>query len=256
MFADDEARLLIEAARSSSELDELARRRVAGEPLEHLVGWAMFCGLRVQLGPGVFVPRPRSEFLVEQAVAALADTVARPAVVVDLCCGSGAIGLAVATRVATINTGASIELHASDIDPVSIGWAAENLRGIGAQTYCGNLFESIPSRLQRNVDLVVANVPYVPTSDLGLLPSEARKHEPAAALDGGRDGLDVLRSAADAARSWLREGGQMLVETSERQRPMAVECLRQLGFAATSVSNSESSAVVVTGRWQAKSLHT
>lgn len=253
VFAEDEARLLIGAAQSPSELDELAGRRIAGEPIEHLIGWAMFCGRRVRVGPGVFVPRPRSELLVEQAVEMLAESAGRQAVVVDMCCGSGAIGSSVARAVKSTD---GIEVHACDIDPVAISWAAENLRDLDAHIYVGNLFEPLPLRLQGKVDVVVANVPYVPTSEIGLLPSEARDHEPLAALDGGRDGLDVFRSVADAARSWLRDGAYLLAETSEHQEPAALEALRQLGFEATATSSSDSSAVVVTGRWQVKSLQT
>lgn len=253
MFAEDEAQLLVDAAQTSSDLDDLATRRVAGEPLEHIVGWALFYGRRVRLGRGVFVPRPRSELLVEQVVTRLGEIVGRRAVVVDMCCGSGAIGLAVATSAAGA---VDVELHACDIDPVAATWAIENLRDLDAHTYVGDLFDPLPLRLQRSVDVVVANVPYVPTSELSLLPSEARDHEPIAALDGGPDGLDVLRSVADAARRWLRAGGYVLVETSERQEPVAVDVLYQLGFDAASASSSESSAVVVTGRWQEKFLHT
>lgn len=253
VFAEDEAQLLVDAAQTSSDLDDLATRRVAGEPLEHIVGWALFYGRRVRLGRGVFVPRPRSELLVEQVVTRLGEIVGRRAVVVDMCCGSGAIGLAVATSAAGA---VDVELHACDIDPVAATWAIENLRDLDAHTYVGDLFDPLPLRLQRSVDVVVANVPYVPTSELSLLPSEARDHEPIAALDGGPDGLDVLRSVADAARRWLRAGGYVLVETSERQEPVAVDVLYQLGFDAASASSSESSAVVVTGRWQEKFLHT
>src|ERR671933_2731246 len=110
VFAEDEARLLRAQARTPTELALLTRRRVAGEPLEHVLGWAEFAGLRVAVEPGVFVPRHRSEFLVEQAAAA----VPHARVVVDLCCGSGALGAALLQRLG------AVELHAADVDPVAV----------------------------------------------------------------------------------------------------------------------------------------
>src|SRR6185437_12838678 len=148
VFAEDEAQLLVDAAQTSSDHDDLATRRVAGEPLEHIVGWALFYGRRVRLGRGVFVPRPRSELLVEQVVTRLGEIVGRRAVVVDMCCGSGAIGLAVATSAAGP---VDVELHACDIDPVAATWAIENLRDLDAHTYVGDLFDPLPLRLQRSV---------------------------------------------------------------------------------------------------------
>src|SRR6478609_8571148 len=150
VFAEDEARLLLAEAVSPAELDALVARRVAGEPLEHVLGWAEFCGLRVAVAPGVFVPRRRTEALVEEAV-----TLSRPgAVVVDLCCGSGALGLAVATSVA------DIELLAADVDPAAVTCAAENVAPVGGRAYAGDLFAPLPEELRGRVDLLMANVPY------------------------------------------------------------------------------------------------
>src|ERR687889_1157301 len=109
VFAEDEARLLLDAAGTPAELEELVQRRVAGEPLEHLLGWAEFCGLRIAVAPGVFVPRRRTELLVRQA-AALAPP---GAVVVDLCCGSGAVAAVLSTLLHRP------EIHASDVDPAA-----------------------------------------------------------------------------------------------------------------------------------------
>src|SRR3954469_3910348 len=102
VFAEDEARLLLREARTADELETLVGRRGGGEPLERGVGWAEFAGLRIAVGPGVFVPRRRTEVLVEEAAALAAPG----AVVVDLCCGSGALGVAVASAVG------EVELHA------------------------------------------------------------------------------------------------------------------------------------------------
>ncbi|WP_033440003.1 putative protein N(5)-glutamine methyltransferase [Saccharothrix sp. NRRL B-16314] len=242
VFAEDEARLLAAAARTPAEFEVLTARRVAGLPLEHVVGWAEFCGLRVAVDPGVFVPRRRTELMVRVAVAG-----ARPgAVVVDLCCGSGAVGAAVADRVA------GVELHAVDIDPAAVRCARRNVRvprdGGRGLVYEGDLYAPLPASLAGRVDVVVANAPYVPTGAIGLMPPEARDHEPRVALDGGADGLDVQRRViADAAR-WLAPGGRLLVETGARQAAGTVAAFARGGLRAEVVSDAELSATVVVGR--------
>ncbi|PZS36356.1 MAG: putative protein N(5)-glutamine methyltransferase, partial [Pseudonocardiales bacterium] len=156
VFAEDEARLLIAAARAPADLAALVERRAAGEPLEYVLGWAEFCGMRITVDPGVFVPRRRTEFLVHQALACLDRLAPSPAaaVVVDLCCGSGAVGAAlVAAR-------PGIELTAVEVDPVAVRCARRNL--VGAQVYEGDLYEPLPGALAGRVDVLVANVPYVP----------------------------------------------------------------------------------------------
>ena len=171
------------------------------------------------VAPGVFVPRPRSEALVAEAVA-LAPA---GAVVVDLCCGSGAIGLAVVSRV----DGA--ELHAADLDPAALDCARRNLTGIG-EVYPGDLFAALPPSLRGRTDLIVANAPYVPTAELPLLPREARDHEPSHALDGGRDGLAVHRRIAPEARSWLAPAGHLLTETTPAQASAAAALFTDHGL--------------------------
>ena len=159
VFAEDEARLLLAEAGPGA-LEALVARRVAGEPLEHVLGWAGFCGLRVAVAPGVFVPRRRTEALAEEGVA-----LSRPgAVVVDLCCGSGALGLAVAASVA------DVELHAADVDPAAVACARANLAGVGGRAYAGDLFGALPGELRGRVDLLLANVPYVPSDAIALMP--------------------------------------------------------------------------------------
>jgi release factor glutamine methyltransferase len=220
VFAEDEARLLTAAARTPAELAAMVDRRAAGQPLEHVLGWAEFCGLRIAVDPGVFVPRRRTEFLVRQAIAAAPP---RP-VVVDLCCGSGAVGAALAAAL----DGA--ELHAADIDPAAVRCARRNLAPAGGRVYAGDLFGPLPAALRGRVDVLAANVPYVPTGEVALLPAEARLHEPPAALDGGGDGLDVLRRVAAEAPLWLAEGGSLLTETSERQQQAACDTARRAGL--------------------------
>jgi release factor glutamine methyltransferase len=237
VFAEDEARLLLDAAQDGAELEALLRRRTAGTPLEHLLGWAQFRGLRVEVDPGVFVPRVRTGFLVEQAV-----TLARPGVVVlDLCCGCGAIGLAVAVALGPV------ELHAADVDPVAVRCARRNLASVGGQVHLGDLYAGLPPSLRGRVDVLVANVPYVPTEQIALMPTEARDCEPITALDGGADGLDVLRRVAAQAGSWLAPGGHLLIETSDGQLPAALSCLDAAGLPARAAADEELGATVVIG---------
>jgi release factor glutamine methyltransferase len=240
VFAEDEARLLTAAADTPAGLAALVERRVAGEPLEHLLGWAEFCGLRIAVDPGVFVPRRRTALLVREAVALLAGRAA-PATVVDLCCGSGALAAAVAAAVGPVT------LHATDVDPAAVRCARRNLAGAGGQVHEGDLDAPLPPGLRGRVDVLVANVPYVPTAELPLMPPEARDHEPRAALDGGGDGLDVLRRVATAAPAWLAPGGHLLVETSARQAAQAAEAFAAAGLAARVVTDDDLGATAVVG---------
>jgi len=214
----------------------MVSRRAAGEPLEQVIGWAEFCGLRMTVAPGVFVPRRRTEFLVRQA-AALAPP---GAVIVDLCCGAGAIGAALAAAVA------GAEVHAADVDPAAVRCARQNLPA--GHVYEGDLYGPLPAGLRGRVQVLAANVPYVPTGEIRYLPPEARVHEPSVALDGGQDGLDVLRRVAAAAPAWLAPGGHLLSETSERQAPLAERVLAAAGLAAQVVSSDDLGATVVTGQ--------
>lgn len=160
VFADDEAALLVAEAGTPAELAAMVDRRAAGWPLEQVVGWAEFCGRRIAVEPGVFVPRVRTECLAHHAtelVRSSAHPDARPLVVVDLCCASGAVGVAIAAALG------DVELHACDIDPAAVHCARRNVPDIGGQVYEGDLVEPLPPRLLGRVDLLVANVPYVPT---------------------------------------------------------------------------------------------
>ena len=250
VFAEDEARLLIAAARTPAGLAALVGQRAAGQPLEHVLGWAEFCGLRIAVDPGVFIPRRRTEFLVRRA-AALARRAAAPArqdparpravAVVDLCCGSGAVGAALAASLG------QVELHAADIDPAAVRCARRNVAAAGGQVYQGDLYGPLPARLRGRIDILAANVPYVPSGEVGLLPPEARAHEPRVALDGGADGLEVLRRVAAGAPRWLAPGGHLLVETSERQAPLAAEAIGHDGLQPRVAHSSRLNATVVIG---------
>ncbi|TQN41592.1 release factor glutamine methyltransferase [Blastococcus colisei] len=235
VFAEDEARLLAAEAGSPARLEELVLRRVAGDPLEHLLGWAEFCGLRIAVAPGVFVPRRRSELLVAQA-AALAPS--RP-VVVDLCCGSGAVAAALS---AVLD---APEVHASDLDPAAVDCARCNLPY--GTVHAGDLFGALPAHLHGRVDVIVANVPYVPSAAVALMPPEAREHEPRVALDGGADGLDVARRVVAGARVWLASAGSLLFEVGNAQVPTAVRVVAEAGLVPRVVTDDELSATVVVG---------
>ena len=265
VFAEEEAAILAGTARTPAELDAMVARRAAGEPLEQVVGWAEFCGRRVFVDPGVFVPRRRSEFLVSVALGFARE---RPRggradgapVIVDLCCGTGALGLAVAAGLA-VELGRpatpgpekglallpGVELYAADLDPAAVAGARRNVEPAGGHVYAGDLFAALPDSLRGRISVLICNAPYVPTAEIAFMPAEAREHEAPMALDGGTDGLAILRRAAAGAGSWLTPGGVLLVETSERQAPSMTAAMTAAGLAARVHEDDDSGATVVTG---------
>jgi release factor glutamine methyltransferase len=136
------------------------------------------------------------------------------------------------------------EVHAVDIDPATVRCALRNVPG---HVYLGDLYQPLPVRLKGRVGLVTANVPYVPTGEIGFLPPEARAHEPRVALDGGPDGLDVLRRVAAGAPEWLAPGGHLLIETSERQAPLAAADFASSGLIVQVATSADLNATVVIG---------
>ncbi|MGQ7297299.1 putative protein N(5)-glutamine methyltransferase [Quadrisphaera sp. KR29] len=256
VFAEEEAALLLQERLPAAELEARVRRREAGEPLELVLGWAAFAGLRVRTAPGVFVPRRRSELLVREGLAVLVGRAARadgqegPLVVVDLCCGTGALGAALA--VAAARERVAVRLHAADVDPLATACAAQNLRelapGAAAGVHTGDLYGALPAGVVGRVDLLVVNAPYVPSASVALMPPEAREHEPRAALDGGADGLDLHRRVAAGARSRLAPGGVLLLETSEPQAELTARACRQGGLEAAVVHDADLGAACVLAR--------
>ena len=236
VFAEDEARLLLESARSPHELREMLHRRVSGEPLEHVVGWADFSGIRVAVAPGVFVPRQRTQFLAEQAIRSVLST--RP-VVVELCCGAGAVSAAILAALPCA------DLHAADVDEAAVRCAALNLPS--AQVHLGDLYEPLPATLRGHIDVLVANAPYVPTDAISLMPPEARDHEPRGALDGGTDGLDVHRRIAADAPAWLAPGATLVIEVSEAQVPTASAIMAAAGLTVEVTRSHDLDATVLVG---------
>ncbi|MFJ8356462.1 putative protein N(5)-glutamine methyltransferase [Bacillus paramycoides] len=237
VFAEDETRLLISEARTPEDLKKMVEMRADGLPLEYVVGYAEFCGLRIEVDQGVFVPRQRTEFLVHQAEAlsCFGD------IVVDLCCGSGAVGVALATALG------QVELYSVDIDPVAVRCASRNVTDFGGHVFEGDLYTALPHSIKGHVNTLVANVPYVPTKAIKLLPQEARLHEPKRALDGGEDGLDIQRRVAKEAILWLAPGGHLLIETSEMQATQTFEIFAGAGLTTKVARDEELDATVVIG---------
>jgi release factor glutamine methyltransferase len=189
VFAEDEARLL-------DGREDLVERRIAGERIEHLLGWADFGGVRIAIEPGVFIPRPQTVALAKDAVAA------HPEVVLDLFSGSGAIA-------------AYVQAHAPDARVVAGELDVHQcLRRNVREVHTSDVDAGIPTELEGRVDVLTANVPYVPTSALEYVPHDG---EPVSALDGGADGLDWLRRVVTIAPRWLRPGGIVLMEAARHQ---------------------------------------
>jgi release factor glutamine methyltransferase len=225
VFAEEEAELIAAAATSSGHLDDLLRRRVAGEPLETILGWAEFCGLRVVVLPGVFVPRARTGLIVRRASAS------QPSVVLDLCCGSGAVAAVLQRDLP------NAEVHCADIDPVAVECARRNVNP--ARVHEADLFDGIPAALKGRVDVITMSPPYVPTEHLATMPIEAREHEPRRALDGGVDGLEIARHALAEAGPWLAPHGRFLFETSRGQSRAAAAAAAAAGWVATVCTDDE-----------------
>jgi release factor glutamine methyltransferase len=236
VFAEDEAGLIVATARDAAEVAAMVDQRVGGLPLEYVVGWASFRGLRIAVDPGVFIPRRRTEFLVTEALRVTAPG----AVVLDLGCGSGALGAAVAAE-------RQVSLYAADIELAAVRCARRNLVPWGGSVYQGDLFSALPEQLRGRIDVLLANVPYVPTNEIRLLPPEARLFEPHVTLDGGPDGLATLRRVASGALDWLADGGHLFVEMSEHQAPLAAVVLREHGLDARITSDDDLGATVVHG---------
>ena len=221
-----EADALLEAANDGAgPIDRLVARRLEGEPLPWITGWVRFCGVRVLVEPGVFVPRPQTEALVRRAVELLpADGIA-----VDLCAGSGAIAVVLRAE------RPSAKVIATDVDPVAVACARRN----GVEALLGDLDEPLPAALRERVDVVTAVVPYVPTEELHLLPHDVLAHEPARALDGGPGGTALLERAARAAARWLRPGGAVLLELGGDQADELSATMAGAGLTAIRVHRDD-----------------
>ncbi|WP_344775546.1 HemK/PrmC family methyltransferase [Gryllotalpicola kribbensis] len=272
MFAEDEARLLLDEARDAAQLERLVARRVAGEPLEYVLGWVEFAGLRLAVAPGVFVPRRRTELLLELAQEAVSIRAARESTsgdtarestsggaaresaggppggstrrsrmetapsLLEVCCGVAPVATAVKRRMPEAS------VVASDLDPAAVAVARTNLETLGGTVVEGDLFAALSGG---RFDVIVANAPYVPSSEVVNMPREAREFEHPLALDGGDDGLALHRRIADEAAAWLAPGGTVLVETSRRQAPRDREIFEAHGWRVELVRDDELDATAV-----------
>ncbi|QCU79353.1 SAM-dependent methyltransferase [Citricoccus sp. SGAir0253] len=213
VFAEEEAAELRRAAPDPRRLEGLVRRRLDGEPLEHVVGRVGFHGLRLAVGPGVFVPRQRSSLLADVALAAVraaAHATGRPPVFLEAFAG-------VAPLAAVVRAGApGASVHATDLDGLALRHARANL-GPDVPLYRGAVLSGLPRALRGRLDVIAAVPPYVPDGAAALLPREARRYEPARALFGGPDGLEHVRALLAEAPGWLRPAGRLLLESGADQ---------------------------------------
>jgi release factor glutamine methyltransferase len=203
--AIEEAAMLSERAGcDDGVLEAMLRRREGGEPVEWIVGWAPFCGLRVGIRAGVYVPRAQTELLAREGASCLPSG----GVAVDLATGSGAIAMVLQAAQATAT------VVATELDPAACECAKAN----GVDVLGGDLDAPLPESFAGTVDVITANVPYVPADSLRLLPRDVQQREPRLALDGGADGLDLVRRVLALAPRWLRPGsGRVLVEIGPDQ---------------------------------------
>jgi release factor glutamine methyltransferase len=213
---------------SQEALRAMVTRRVAGEPLQYVIGWAPFGRLRLAVGPGVFVPRPETEGLADRAASRL-RTLPSPRTAVDLCTGSGAIACYLASEAP------GTRVLATELDPGALAWARVNADRYGVELLAGDLDAPLPPELAGRVDVVCANVPYVPSEAIATLPTDVRDHEPRLSLDGGPDGLDLFRRLAERAGRWLAPGGWLYCEIGEDQAEGAAAILTGAGLAEVAV---------------------
>jgi release factor glutamine methyltransferase len=214
--AEEEAGELLATASGPEQLASMLSRRLDGEPLAWVVGSTEFCGVRVFVHPGVYVPRWQSEPLVRRA----AELLATEGRVVDLCTGSGALALAL-ERLTPL-----AEIVATEIDPVAVACARAN----GVRVYEGDLDDALPREFFGTCDLVLGVVPYVPSAEIAFLPRDFRDYEPLLALDGGPDGAAVLMRAVAAASRLLKDGGTVLLELGGSEDEVIVPLLGAEGF--------------------------
>ena len=220
-------------ARAGAFVDRMVERRLAGEPIQYVLGRWRFRRLELLVDRRVLIPRPETEVVGEVAVAELRRGGARRPVVVDLGTGSGALGLSVAEEV----PGATV--WCTDDSPETLAVARANLAGLGSRTATrvrlveGSWWDALPADLRRRVDLAVSNPPYVASAD--VLPPEVAEWEPVRALRAGPTGLEAVETILGGAREWLAPSGALVVEISPEQSEAVLRRARAAGFAAPDV---------------------
>lgn len=226
---EEASELLDHAAGDRELLDSFVQRRLTGEPLAWIVGSVCFCGTRIRVDPGVYVPRWQSEPLARRAVERLPPG----GTAIDLCTGTGAIA-----RTLMLGRPAA-RVVASDIEPRAVACAAAN----GVDVYLGDLFAPLPGSLEGRVDVVVGAVPYVPTSELPLLQRDTFTFESRLSYDGGRDGTEILRRILNEGRQFLRDGAALLLELGGEQADSLGADLARLGYVDVGTFSDEAGDV-------------
>jgi release factor glutamine methyltransferase len=220
--AVEESLELLDASKGDDDLlESLVERRLSGEPLAWITGSTTFCGIKVHVARGVYVPRWQSEPLVERAVSRLPER----GMAVDLCTGSGAIAMALLSR------RPDARVVASDCDERAVACSLAN----GIEVYLGDLFAPLPRGLEGFVDVIVGVVPYVPTRSMELLPRDTLRFESASSYDGGEEGTDVLRRVIRKSPDFLRIGGVLLLELGGDQAQLLEGELASHGFSNVAV---------------------
>jgi release factor glutamine methyltransferase len=201
---------------------DLVARRRAHEPLQHLTGRAPFRQLDLAVGPGVFVPRPETELLVEWALGWARSASQTPATIVDLCAGSGAIALAVAAELRP-----TPQVYAVERDPTALEWLRRNASSSGVAVVAGDVLDpAVLADVAGAVDLVLCNPPYVPRTVAGRLPVDVTGHDPQVAVFAGADGLELIRPLVGRVAALLRPGGAFAVEHDDSHGESVPELLR------------------------------
>jgi release factor glutamine methyltransferase len=217
---------------TAAELDryrDYVRRRAAGVPLQTLIGLTEFYSRSFRVEPGVFIPRPETEILVEECVRLLTPSDSRlvAPLALEVGTGSGVIAVSLAAEVP------ALEVWATDVNAAAVRLAERNARRLGVATRVhaleGDLFAPLPARLAGRFDLLVSNPPYVRRDDIAGLPVEVAEHDPREALDGGRDGLTFYRALAAGLDRWLRADGLVAVEIGADQDDAVTEIFRRTG---------------------------
>lgn len=213
--AEEEAADYVAVAPDPATLEAWLRRREQGEPPAWITGTTVFCGRPLLVSPGVYVPRAQTEELAERAAARLPPA----GRAVDLCTGSGAVAAHLRAEVQ------DAVVVGVDIDPRAAACARRN----GVPAVVADV-GALPLGAGFGVDLVTAVAPYVPTRELALLPADVQRYEPRLALDGGGDGLDLVRGVVEAAGRVLRPGGWLLAEVGGAQDEALAPTLSAAGF--------------------------
>lgn len=204
----------------SDELDVLARRRMSGEPMQYIIGRVEFYGLRINVGPGVLIPRPETELLVEQVI----KMCGMPRMILDLCTGSGCIALALAKNFP------QAQVYGVDMSDAALKYAVKNAAANSINSirfFCGDLYAPVKGM---RFDLIVSNPPYIPKDDIKDLQIEIRDYEPMSALDGGIDGLNFYRRILAEAPQYLNAGGLVVLEIGINQAKDIKHLAEDAGF--------------------------